>query len=204
MPITSNKGAVSDLAGVLLAAGASVRLGRPKQLVEFDGSPLVRHAAAKAVNVCGSGLVVVTGAHHQEVVAALDSLPVRAVYNPSWREGIGSSLRQGVTAVNPDARAILLMLSDQPALTQSDLERLARAWVSRPSRIAAAEYGGSLGVPAIFPVEYRQRLTQLHGDRGAKLLIEKADDVTVVEMPDAAFDLDTPDDLVKLERNLNR
>ena len=106
MPITSNKGAVSDLAGVLLAAGASVRLGRPKQLVEFDGSPLVRHAAAKAVNVCGSGLVVVTGAHHQEVVAALDSLPVRAVYNPSWREGIGSSLRQGVTAVNPDAGAI--------------------------------------------------------------------------------------------------
>lgn len=183
---------------MLLAAGASSRLGQPKQLVNYNGVPLVCHAVSRALNFCDAGLTVVTGACHDDVFTALDHLPVRVDFNSGWPEGIGSSIRQGVTTIGPDVRAILLMVCDQPAISSHDLRNLVNAWKCRPDRVAAAGYAGTTGVPAIFPSSLRKELQGLNGDRGAKKIIDAAEDVSVVDMPNALFDVDTPDHLDKL------
>jgi len=189
----------SNIAGVLLAAGGSSRLGQPKQLLIYNGVPLVYHAASLALDYCDAGLTVVTGACHDEIVAALDRLPVGVVYNPGWLEGIGSSIRRGVASVDPGARAILLMVCDQPSITAEDVRNLVHTWKRNPDCVTAAEYAGTRGVPAIFPCSLRQRLLGLKGDRGAKKIIDAAADISVVDMPNALFDVDTPDHLGKLK-----
>ena len=187
------------IAGILLAAGASSRLGRPKQLVTYNGTPLVCHAASQALAFCDAGLIAVTGAHHDDVAAALEGMFVKVVYSSGWSEGIAASIRQGVTSIRADADAILLMVCDQPLVTSKDLRNLVNAWNSNPERIAAAEYGGNRGVPAIFPNSLRESLLSLSGDRGAKGIIDATRGVSVVPMPHALFDVDTPEHLNKID-----
>jgi molybdenum cofactor cytidylyltransferase len=189
---------IPKIAGVLLAAGASRRLGEPKQLVMYNSSPLVRHAASLALQVCDAGLIVVTGAHHDAIVAALEGLPVQAVYSADWPEGIGASIRQGIASVHRDVGAILLTVCDQPFVSTEDIRNLFTAWKRNPDRIAAAGYSGTRGVPAIFPAHLRQKLLHLQGDRGAKNIIDTAAEITVVPMPNGSFDIDTPDQLHRL------
>jgi len=190
------------LYAVILAAGASTRLGQPKQLLRVNGVPLVVQAARQALTFCRGGVVIVTGNAHERVVDALGELPVRAIYNPAWQEGLGASIRQGIGVVGENARGILMMLVDQPMIDDSDFERLVSAWADQPHRIAAASYGGSLGVPAIFPVSYRERLGRLHGDRGASRIINDDATAIAVDLPHADFDLDTPADLEALQHRL--
>jgi len=189
---------IQGLAGLVLAAGPSARLGRPKQLVSYRELTLVAHVVNQALDYCGAGLVVVTGAHHEQVIAALNGLSIEEVYNPDWREGMGSSVRTGATQIAPDCQAIMLMLCDQPAISRADFSSLVNAWTSRPERIAAAEYAGTCGVPAIFPMSFREDLMSLKGDQGAKRIINRAQRVSTVKMPSAEFDVDTPDDLSAL------
>lgn len=189
---------IQGLAGLVLAAGPSTRLGRPKQLVSYRELTLVAHVVNQALDYCGAGLVVVTGAHHEQVIAALNGLSIEAVYNPDWREGMGSSVRTGATQIAPDCQAIMLMLCDQPAISRADFSSLVNAWTSRPERIAAAEYAGTCGVPAIFPMSFREDLMSLKGDQGAKGIINRAQRISTVKMPSAEFDVDTPDDLSAL------
>lgn len=186
------------LCGVVLAAGSSSRLGVPKQLVRRDGRPLVARAAELARRACGGAVTVVTGAQHDEVTDALANLDVRAAYNPRWREGMGASLRHGAAMIESQADALLVMLVDQPLLEESDLQRLVDAWRNEPDRVAAAEYAGTLGVPAIFPRRCIAQLKELRGDSGARAIIARELAVTRVAMENAAFDLDTPEALKRL------
>jgi len=180
------------IAGVVLAAGAGRRYGACKQLLLVDGLPMVVRALRLAAPVCDGGVVVVTGASQDEVVAAVAGEPVRCVYNPAWREGMGASLRQGVLATRAES-AILVLLADQAALTAADIEALVRAWRAEPVRPAAAACGGRVGVPAIFPPSWRERLLALHGDTGARRLLAGAE-TAAVPMRNAAVDVDTPED----------
>lgn len=189
-----------DLAGIVLAAGASSRLGRPKQLVLLRGQTLIARAAALARSLCGAGVIVVTGAHHDQVLDALQALDVTAVYNPRWREGMGASLRLGAAVTSDSATGLLVMLSDQPLIDEADMERLVGTWCAAPDEIAAAAYRDCVGVPAIFPRRCLEELKNLRGDKGAKQLLDRAASLSQVEMPNAAFDLDTPDALVELSR----
>jgi molybdenum cofactor cytidylyltransferase/nicotine blue oxidoreductase len=182
----------------VLAAGESRRLGRSKQLLEVDGQPLVLRAVRAALEQCAAGVVVVTGAVHDEVAAALTEMPVTIVRNDDWREGIGASIRCGVSAVGDTA--CLLMLCDQPDVGAAQLAALVDAWRARPEHIAAAGYAGVRGVPAVFPPRCRDALAGLHGEHGARRLIEAETDVTVVDMPAAAFDVDTPADARRLNQ----
>jgi molybdenum cofactor cytidylyltransferase len=190
------------LYAAIMAAGASTRLGQPKQLLQVNGVPLVVRAARQALTFCRGGVVIVTGDSHKQVVDALGELPVGVIYNPGWQEGLGASIRQGVAGVDENAKGILIMLVDQPMIDDSDFKRLISAWAVQPHRIAAASYGGSLGVPAIFPASYRERLGRLHGDRGASRIINDDADAIAVDLPHADFDLDTPSDLEALQRRL--
>lgn len=187
------------IAGVLLAAGASRRLGRPKQLVELDGASLLERAARAIASHCDHGVICVLGAHAQEVRVALDAVEVRIVVNPDWREGIGTSIRFGVRHVPGDARAILLTVCDQPFVRGAEFGRLVADWRANPQAVVAAGYGEGFGVPAIFPAAYRRQLEGLNGDRGAKALIAGAPNRRFVDMPNADFDVDDVADLERLE-----
>jgi len=186
----------APLAGVILAAGPSVRLGQPKQLVSVGGIALVTRIARIAVPVCPAGVVVVTGAHHEQLADVLAGEAVRVVRNPEWHDGLSASIRRGVAAAG--AGPVMILLADQAAVTGDDLAALLSSWRQYPGRIAASRYGGALGVPAIFPPACRDALQQLDGDRGAKSLLAESTEISAVDMPNAAFDLDTPEDLALL------
>ena len=188
-----------SLAGIILAAGGSSRLGRPKQLCEWRGKPLVCHAVEACLAVCGGGLVVVTGAHAQEVEARLQIYPVRIVRNDDWQTGMSGSLQAGIQELRGSNFAgLLISLCDQPLLNADDLVSLVDVWQAAPDLPAAARYDRVTGVPAIFPSSSLGALAQLQGDEGARSLLAACPTVSRVEMPAAAFDIDTVDDLARL------
>jgi len=184
----------TSIAAILLAAGRSRRLGAPKQLLTVDGTPLVVRAVRQAMVHCDAGMVVVTGAGREQIIDVLAGLPIDIVENPDWAQGMGTSIRCGVAAAPAAAGGLLLLVCDQPAVGAAELAGLTDAWRAAPERIAAAGYAGTRGVPAIFPACYRGRLMALNGDCGARSIIAEADEVTVVDMPAAAHDIDTPAD----------
>jgi CTP:molybdopterin cytidylyltransferase MocA len=148
-----------------------------------------------ALRCCPAGVVVVTGAYAEAIAASLGDTPVRLAYNADWPSGLASSLRCGLAALPAAASGCLLLLCDQFAIDEQDLRRLIGAWVTASDRVAAAQYTGGLGVPAIFPAASWPALCALRGDRGARELIASLPEVTTVAVPNAARDIDTPADL---------
>lgn len=188
------------LYAIVLAAGASTRFGSPKQLVRIGGRPLLHTVVSRTADVTGNALIVVLGAGAGELAPLLRHSPGSVVVNRHWREGIGSSIRLGVERLPATCTGVMLVLADQAAVTRDDLRRLAGTWRRRPTLIAAALYGGSTGVPAIFPRSSFAALAALRGDSGARALLRRgADRVVRVPMPSAELDLDTPEDLLTLE-----
>jgi len=189
------------LAGLVLAAGGSFRLGTPKQLIVWRSKPLISHAVEQSLAICDAGVVVVVGAHADAIEATLQDYPVELVYNPDWRSGAGKSLADGIRALRSrGATGALVMLCDQPLVLKSDLVRLADAWQGAPHIPAASRYHGTVGVPAIFPTSYFEQLAALHGETGARALLRSQDECTIVDMPRAAIDIDTTEDIEALRR----
>jgi CTP:molybdopterin cytidylyltransferase MocA len=189
----------------VLAAGGSRRLGVPKQLVRYRARPLLLHAVRAARGALPrSRLIVVVGAEalRLKLVLRRSHCRARAVANPRWREGMGTSLRAGLAAVPRTAKAALLMLVDQPRVDAAAVKRLVSAWRRRPGVPAAACYGGRVGVPAVLPRAYWRALKNLHADEGARALLRGANRLTLVDMPEAALDVDTPADVLKLRATL--
>lgn len=175
------------IAVLVLAAGASRRLGTPKQLVEIEGVSLLARAVDAALPV---GLVlVILGAHRARIEPTLGARAVTVLENPAWEEGMGSSLRVGLAAA-PTATRLLVMLCDQPAITTAHLAALARA----PRPIAASAYDGVLGVPAAFSREVFPELASIRGDRGAREVIRR-DPRRVQAIPFEGWDIDRAEDL---------
>jgi len=191
------------LAGLLLAAGGATRFGSPKVLATYRGEPLVRRAAALLAPRCPAGVYVVVGAAGAGVGAALApevaARTVVVVDNPDWVRGLSTSLVRGVAALPPSADAVLILLCDQPAITGGDLDALVAAWQVEPALIAAAGFSDRLGPPVIIPRSFWPQLAALRGDQGARSLLEWHAEHTTVPMPHAGFDVDTPEDLARLE-----
>lgn len=191
------------VACVLLAAGGSSRLGRPKQLVRYRGVPLLHNAVAAArAALPAAPLVVVVGAHALRARATLQRAHsgARVVGNSSWREGMASSLRAGLAAVPHHACAALVLLVDQPHVDAAALIRLLRAWSRRRGIPAAACYAGRVGAPAVLPRRRWRALARLDGDQGARAMLRGGGALTLVDMPEATFDVDTAADLAALAR----
>ena len=186
---------------VVLAAGASSRLGTPKQLLVHEGEPLVRRAAHAALTAGADPVLVVLGAEAPRVRAALDGLAgVHVVENERWADGLASSLAAGVRAllVAAPVDAVLVTLADQPLVGAAELSALL-ARFDDAHRIVAAEYAGTVGVPVVVGREHADALLALSGDRGAGAwLRSQGDRVAHVPMPAAAVDVDTPDDAARL------
>jgi CTP:molybdopterin cytidylyltransferase MocA len=121
-----------------------------------------------------------------------------SVSNSRWSEGLATSLKAGLAAVPTRATAILVMLVDQPNVDSRALLKLLAAWRRRPGLPAAAHYAGHPGVPAVLPRRYFKAVRSLRGDQGARALLRGASALTLVAMPEAALDIDTPADLAQL------
>jgi len=182
------------LSALVLAAGASRRLGRPKQLLKLNGESLVHRAASLALGAGFSPVRVVLGAVDAELREALKDLPVRLLDNPDWTEGLASSLRQGVADWGVEEAGLLVLACDQPALDHEVLMALAEAFKADPVRPVACAYGGGIGLPALLPRRLGPELLQLRGDRGAKPILMR-EQANLVDFPGGLLDLDTPEDL---------
>jgi molybdenum cofactor cytidylyltransferase len=179
-----------SIPAVILAAGASRRLGSPKQLAMLGRETLLERAVRVAREAGLSPVVVVVGAEYAQVLARSSLGNVVPVVNDDWAEGMGSSIRLGVGALGvaaKDAEGVVLMTCDQPAVTVRHLQLVA----SR-AEVKASQYAGRKGVPAYFPAKYFDKLMALHGDAGARELLV---DARCEELVDGELDVDTADDL---------
>lgn len=185
-------------AAIVLAAGRSARFGRPKQLLRIDGRSLVARAVDAAREGGCDPVVVVVGADAEAVRRELADQPVRIVLNEQWEEGLASSVRAGVAAVATLAgvRAALILTCDQVRLAPAVVRGLLAAAAAAQGKMVASEYGGTVGVPALFDRSHFAGLLALRGESGAKqLLLRHAAAVLRVPWPDGASDLDAPEDL---------
>ncbi len=191
-----------SLHAIVLAAGGSSRFGSAKQLVRIGDRPLLSLIAGRAAEVVGHALFIVLGAQAAELAPLLKHSAGSTVVNRDWREGLASSIRTGIARLPPSCAGAMLVLADQACVTAEDLRRLAGAWRRQPLCVAAAQYSGSVGAPAIFPRHLFSELSDLRGDSGARVLLKRhADSLVKVPMTSAAFDLDTPDDLLELGKS---
>jgi len=187
------------LFAIVLAAGESRRFGSTKQLAVHDGRALVAHAMSRAESICGRNSLLVTGNAWREVAAACEPLQGFLVVNTEYRDGLASSLRAGIGGVAEAAAAVLLLLADQPLVTDLHLQMLVEKWRRSPDSIVASTYAESFGPPVIFPADLFVELVSLDGDRGAKPVIDANIERTIfVECAEAAFDVDRPEDLREL------
>lgn len=185
---------------IILAAGASSRLGRAKQLLLFNGKSLLRHALEAALGTSADRIVVVTGAYHDSLLPELEMPDLLVVRNDDWKEGMASSIRLGMEMLlneEPALSAILIILSDQPLIRAHHLNQLIAGVQNEGFNLAATEYNKIRGVPACFGRELFQELRTLKGDRGAYHLFNSGS-VKVIPSAFASIDIDTAEDYKKL------
>jgi len=185
---------------VVLAAGSASRYGRSKQLEDFNGKALVRRAAELAREICGDNAILVTGHDSAAVAKAAGDAARFLVVNHRHSEGMGSSIAAAAKAVSHVADGILLMLADQPLITPSHLRALCDNWSGADDEIVATSFANTMGPPVLFPPGAFKHLAALAGDRGARCILrESRFTVKTVKFEDAAVDIDTPNDLAKLQ-----
>ena len=193
---------MNEVAAIIIAAGASSRLGEPKQLLLVEGETLLGRAVRIAKEAGADPVLVILGANRERIEAEVDLSGVRVVGNNGWQEGLASSIRLGVEEVQNQptpASGVLLAICDQPAVTSEHLARMIETFREQPASAVASTYAGKRGIPAVFPRSAFVDLLALTGDQGARGLLSQADR-KVIEMPLAGgeLDIDRPADLIHL------
>ena len=185
------------IAALVLAAGSASRFGRTKQVETVRGKPLVQHAIDAAV-AAGVGDVVVVLGHDAERVRDALRLPdaARTVVNPDHRDGLASSLRAGLRALRPGSDAAVVLMGDQPGITDAHVGAIVDAFRERPSPILRLKFRDGPG-PALLARETWAEAAGLEGDAGARVLMERHPEWVVdVDVPgDAPVDVDEVTDL---------
>ncbi|MDR6841245.1 nucleotidyltransferase family protein [Pseudoxanthomonas sacheonensis] len=185
-------------AAIVLAAGGSVRLGAPKQLLKRGGETLVHRAVRLASVTQPQRLLVVVGAYADEVRDAIADVSVEVLHNDQWEEGLASSLRLAVGSLGDDQSALILGC-DQPALDFPHLQRLLFGAAASGSGCAATLHGEARGVPAVVSAAVLVEARDLHGDRGLRGALQRlpTDSIYLMQAVELEFDLDTPGDVEK-------
>jgi molybdenum cofactor cytidylyltransferase len=194
--------AMFEVGIILLAAGNSTRMGSAKQLMNFNGKPLLRHAAEVACGSHCAPVLVVLGAREHDTRAVLRGLPLEIVVNESWSEGIGTSIKTGIHALEKRAVCgVILALADQPFIPAEFLQGLAEQHARTQKRIVASRYSGTVGVPAFLSRQLFPKLQALEPHQGCKnILLSCSHEALLIDCPEAAIDIDTPADYVKAAR----
>ncbi len=174
-------------------------MGAPKTLLDFHGEPLVRRAARTALEAGYDAVSVVVAEHAEDIGTALQGLPVSIIVNPCAHDGIGTSIAAGVRALGPDIERAAFILSDQPFVTSSYLRALNACATASPCEVVASRYAGTVGAPALFARSVFPSLAHLSADQGCKSVITAlSGQAAFIDCPEAAFDIDTPEDYARL------
>ena len=187
---------------IILAAGNSTRLGRPKQLVSYGDQTLIQHAVSAALSTPTAPVILVLGADSKAIKPTISQTDLVIIENKDWQQGLASSVRAGVSALlksHPSIDGAILMVCDQPFVTSSILSQLIEKHKATEKEIIASEYENTLGTPAFFHKSQFKKLLALFGDSGAKKLINKHPElVDKVAFPEGIIDIDTEEDVAKL------
>jgi molybdenum cofactor cytidylyltransferase len=188
---------------LILAAGASRRLGQPKQLVKFKGATLINQMTSEAIKAKIGGVTVVTGAHKEAVADEIRDLNAEVYFNEEWQEGIGSSIRNGLRHLlqnKPETNAIVITMVDQPFVNAVHLQKLANAYNPSRHMIIASAYAGTFGVPVLVDSFYFDMLLGLKGDEGGKkIFVNYLKNIVEIPFIEGSIDIDEQSDLKTLE-----
>lgn len=193
----------SSIGIIVLAAGASSRMGEPKQLLKFKGETLLKRAVLTALESVCRPVIVVLGSNASALREEIEGTGALVCFNQAWSEGMSSSIRCGLQTLEAIAtnniEAAILMLCDQPFVTNGVIGRLVNAYQETRALIVASEYEAAgektFGVPALFSRALFAELMELRGAEGAKRIIARHNAKAItIAVPEAAFDVDTPED----------
>ena len=190
------------VSAVVLAAGASTRMGAPKLLLPLDGEPLLRRAVRQVSAAGFDDVLVVIGSEHEAMLAALEGLPVRHAVNLRFASGMGSSFRTAVEHL-PDSDAAMFALADQPFVTTNEYRSVLDTYRERASPIVSVRYGEVMAPPHLFEREFFPELAALqHGARS--VLHRHMERTTILRFsPDLLVDVDTPEDYERAKSRLS-
>ncbi len=196
---------MQNTGAVILAAGGSLRLGRPKQLMQFRGKTLVRRIVDFAREAGCDPVAVVVGSDKEKIVAELRDSGAIIVENEHWRTGIGSSIRAGVQHLidNEPLAAIVLLVCDQPFVDAELIKQLLAHRAMSRKAIAASRYGDTVGVPALFDRSCFSELLAIDDEAGAKkIILQNRERVTEFAFPPGKIDIDTWSDYERLTNEM--
>ena len=183
-----------------MAAGSSSRLGRPKQLINYQDKTLIQYSIEAAQYSAADDLVVVLGCNSELIQTGIESKEVPVLVHAHWEEGISSSMQCGLRYLLETSLVdqVILMLCDQPYVSQGLLDQLMNGKKASGKGIVACSYAGTVGVPALFDQHYFPELLALNGTEGAKkVILNHQADTFLVDFPLGAVDLDTEEDVQK-------
>jgi len=190
---------------ILLAAGGSLRMGQPKQLLLYKGKTLLRYSLEEALSSNAKPVVVILGAYSNSLQKEISGYPIHEVINAQWQEGMASSIRSGIkaiTEINSLVEGVILLVCDQPFITTSLLNNLIEAHQTSGKGIVACSYDNTFGPPVFFHHSFFPELLQLKGDVGAKSIVQlHNDNVEAVDFPDGIFDIDTYKDYEEVKED---
>ncbi len=196
---------MKQVQAILLAAGASRRMGRAKQLLPYRNSTLLEHAVQTVLASQCQSVTVVVGANAEKIEPVLTHYPVQIVHNPEWEQGMSASIVAGMKTIAPETDGVLICLGDQPRITTAWLEQLEQAFKVGPHSVVATSYFGKPGVPVIWGQKWFSALRKLRGQAGARDLLRAAKaGALTLEFPAAALDIDSPEDYRRLIEETDR
>jgi molybdenum cofactor cytidylyltransferase len=192
------------VAAIVLAAGASRRLGHPKQLLLHGHETLIERAIRLANEAGAAPVIAVLGAYRELICEAVRLSNFTSVINSAWDQGISTSIQAGLAALlysHPQTPGALVLACDQPRLSAEHLSAMLEAFsAQRAPAIVASAYEGVLGIPAVFPREVFANLHLLRGDQGARTLLMKPPCPLVsLPFPGGEIDIDLPVDMAQLQ-----
>ena len=193
---------------ILLAAGASSRLGRPKQLLLYQGKTLLQHGIQAAIDTGTKRIITVIGANANFLIKETANQSIEVILNEQWEEGMASSIRCGIHKLletAPEINAVIIMVCDQPYVTTKLLKDLMKKYQETGKPIIASSYENNQGTPALFDKTIFASLLELKGDVGAKRIMKANPDlVALVNFPLGEIDIDTEEDYNRLPLPLPR
>ena len=197
MPSANNIGIV------ILAAGSSSRLGKPKQLLLYNDKSLLQHSIDAAINSNGNSVLVVSGANEELISKEINKTGAHIITNKEWEEGMASSVRTGLDTlfkISPTTDGVIFMVCDQPYISSSLLNDLISTQQKTKKPIITSSYGETIGPPALFHKSLFNELMQLKGDAGARKIIQQHSyEVATVLFTNGKIDIDTKEDYEALE-----
>ncbi|MBN1849467.1 MAG: molybdenum cofactor cytidylyltransferase [Deltaproteobacteria bacterium] len=193
----------TKVAGIILAAGMSSRLGEPKQLLTYKGKTLLNRVIEAAIQSSLTQVFIVLGHNAGDIQKTIEYSNISIIRNPQYHEGQSSSIRHGIKALAPSVNAVMFLLGDQPLIRSATINILIADYIEKQSLITVPTFEGERGNPVLFDRRLFSRLESLSGDSGGRVLFsEYADQISLVEVDDAGIltDVDTLEDYERLHQ----